>query len=550
MKIKHAVRFSPTRSIVRAALVLGVVLASILSAAPLMAQQEKAPAVKKIEPDPEYVRKMIPIKISGTYEGGELVELRLHDRMAYLVKPTGKVDPQKRWIWIFPFWLGINDGYGRLHHRMYVEKYLAEGFHVAGINVGTSCGSPAAAKVCHEFYEQLVRDHKLNARVRLLGQSNGGLMAYAWAFRHPGCVARIAGICPATDFRTWPGLANVIAFPEKGLDYEMSLEALAGRVAELNPVDNLAPLAKSGVKILHIHGDKDDLVPMQENSTELARRYRELGGSAEIVVIKGLAHGGKELYESDPLLAFLIAPGGSDGRREEVSSGKSPRRLLEKYFEPPEEFAGQFGSYRSPLKFADGTPARSAEDWRRRRKEILDTWHRRLGPWPSLVERPALERLESVERDGYTEHHVHVQVSLDGKQADGFLLIPNGAGPFPAVLVPFYEPFTSIGRGENGRGTHDYGSQLARRGYVTLSIGTPGSLEKIGLDTRQLLVQAGAQQRRQPLTLLAYVAANCHTALAQMPEVDPMRIGIIGLSYGGKWSMFASCLYEKFACAV
>jgi dipeptidyl aminopeptidase/acylaminoacyl peptidase len=35
-----------------------------------------------------------------------------------------------------------------------------------------------------------------------------------------------------------------------------------------------------------------------------------------------------------------------------------------------------------------------------------------------------------------------------------------------------------------------------------------------------------------------------------MPEVDRERIGIIGLSYGGKWAMFASCLDERFACAV
>jgi hypothetical protein len=70
------------------------------------------------------------------------------------------------------------------------------------------------------------------------------------------------------------------------------------------------------------------------------------------------------------------------------------------------------------------------------------------------------------------------------------------------------------------------------------------------LETRQLLVEAGMQQRRQPLTLLAYAAANCHTALAQTPNVDPARIGIVGLSSGGKWSMFASCLYDKFACAV
>ena len=38
----------------------------------------------------------------------------------------------------------------------------------------------------------------------------------------------------------------------------------------------------------------------------------------------------------------------------------------------------------------------------------------------------------------------------------------------PAVLVPFYEPLTSIGRGDKGRGvgTHDYGLQLLKRGFA------------------------------------------------------------------------------------
>lgn len=227
-------------------------------------------------------------------------------------------------------------------------------------------------------------------------------------------------------------------------------------------------------------------------------------------------------------------------------------RQLEKFTQPPSEFAGQIGSYRSPLKFADGSVAKSPEDWQRRRKEILETWHKRLGAWPPLVEKPTVKRFETVEKDGYVRHHVHVQISPEGKLADGYLLMPKGQGPFPAVLVPFYEPLTSIGEGPQGkgRGTHDYGLQLVKRGFVTLSIGTPGSLEKIGLDSRQLLTEAGMEQRRQPLTLLAYTSANCHTALAQMPEVDPARIGIIGLSYGGKWSMFSSCLYDKFACAV
>ncbi|HLR00911.1 MAG TPA: hypothetical protein VK102_11100, partial [Sphingobacterium sp.] len=33
-------------------------------------------------------------------------------------------------------------------------------------------------------------------------------------------------------------------------------------------------------------------------------------------------------------------------------------------------------------------------------------------------------------------------------------------------------------------------------------------------------------------------------------EVDADRIGIMGHSYGGKWAMFASCLFDKFASGV
>jgi pimeloyl-ACP methyl ester carboxylesterase len=260
-------------------------------------------------PDPEYVRKMIPAKISGTYRGGELHVLRVHDRNAYVVKPTGKVDPQKRWVWIFPFWLGVNDGHGRLHHQFYVEKYLGAGFSVAGIDVGTSCGSPSAALLCHEFYKKLRAEQGLNARVRLLVQSNGGLIGYAWAFRHGDCVDRIGGIYPVTDFRTWPppGLGSVLSAPEQGLGFNLTLDQLTARQAEFNPIDNLAPLAEAVVKILHIHGDKDDLVPMSANSNELANRYKRLRGQAEVVAVPGLGHGGQAFYESRPLLDFLLA---------------------------------------------------------------------------------------------------------------------------------------------------------------------------------------------------------------------------------------------------
>lgn len=65
-----------------------------------LAQQPAAPAPEATTKRP--IDK-IPTKISGDYRHGELVELRVRDRIAFLVKPTGVVDAKKRWLWDFPF---------------------------------------------------------------------------------------------------------------------------------------------------------------------------------------------------------------------------------------------------------------------------------------------------------------------------------------------------------------------------------------------------------------------------------------------------------------
>jgi sugar lactone lactonase YvrE/dienelactone hydrolase len=287
---------------------------------------------------------------------------------------------------------------------------------------------------------------------------------------------------------------------------------------------------------------------------------KSLGLIATPIFISNVTIGGpdhKTLYLVGSGKVYSLAlkvRGAPIAQRQRAAAEPAARERLQQqladYYTPPTEFAGKLGSYRSPLRFANGQRVESLADWQRRRQEIFDLWQKRLGPWPPLVEKPEVKLQETVERDGYRQRRITVQISPEGRTVEGYLLVPQGDGPFPAVLVPFYEPLTSIGQGEKGRGTHDYGWQLVKRGFVTLSIGTPGALDKIGVDTREALIEEGEKQRRQPLTVLAYVAANCHTALAQMPEVDAERIGIIGLSYGGKWAMFASCLHERFACAV
>src|SRR5437868_14374663 len=102
-------------------------------------------------------------------------------------------------------------------------------------------------------------------------------------------------------------------------------------------------------------------------------------------------------------LGLLLAAWPTAVSSQEPASREALWKKLEPFAQPPEEFAGKFGTYRSPLKFADGSTARTAADWARRREEIQKTWHKRLGSWPPLVERPVLKTLDKVERDGYTE---------------------------------------------------------------------------------------------------------------------------------------------------
>jgi len=206
------------------------------------------------------------------------------------------------------------------------------------------------------------------------------------------------------------------------------------------------------------------------------------------------------------------------------------------FFEPPAKIAGKLGSYRSPLLFNNGSRVRSADDWPRRRKELLDDWHALMGPWPPIIDKPKLETLASERKDGLTYKYVRLEIAPK-QTGDGWLLIPDGKGPFPAVLVVYYEPETSIGRNAK-QPFCDFGLQLAKRGFVTLSIGTPGG------DARKPDI---GQAVCQPLSFHAYVAANCWHALVNLPEVDKKRIGVVGHSYGGKWAMFAGALWDKFA---
>jgi hypothetical protein len=105
------------------------------------------------------------------------------------------------------------------------------------------------------------------------------------------------------------------------------------------------------------------------------------------------------------------------------------------------------------------------------------------------------------------------------------------------VVVVFYDAKTGVGLAKGEQ--RDFALQLAKRGFVALSLGS----------TPATYYPDKTKVQLQPLSYHAYEAANCYNILANLPNVDAKRVGIVGHSYGGKWAMFASCLFDKFAAA-
>jgi pimeloyl-ACP methyl ester carboxylesterase len=210
---------------------------------------------------------------------GEVFSVRGHT--AFLILPAqAAASGQTAWVWYAPTLPGLP---GTEEQWMF-QKFTNAGMAVAGIDVGESFGSPHGRALFSAFYEELTAKRGLSKTPCLLARSRGGLMLYNWAAEHPASVACVAGVYPVCNLSSYPGIESACGA------YGMTEELLTAALAEHNPIDRLEPLVKAQVPIYHIHGDSDTVVPLEKNSGELARRYRELGGVMTLNVIEGQGH--------------------------------------------------------------------------------------------------------------------------------------------------------------------------------------------------------------------------------------------------------------------
>jgi len=156
-------------------------------------------------------------------------------------------------------------------------------------------------------------------------------------------------------------------------------------------------------------------------------------------------------------------------------------------------------------------------------------------------------QIEKIIFESQPQHHVTAN-----------LYLPNGAGPFPAVLV-------SSGHSRPGKAAdynQRFGIMMARHGIAALAYDPIGQGERSQILTAEGKPQFNSTTQEHTLIGVGSILVGGNTAryriwdgiraidyLASRPDIDAKRIGFTGCSGGGTLTSYVMALDDRVACA-
>jgi dienelactone hydrolase len=205
--------------------------------------------------------------------------------------------------------------------------------------------------------------------------------------------------------------------------------------------------------------------------------------------------------------------------------------------------------------------SRSVAPNRERLLSMIGGW-----PWERGPLEPSIEEIATT--DTYTASRVFF-TSFDDVRVDAILIRPHGDGPFPAVLAQHGvnhtpEQICGFCEPEHSAAYHELGVRLAKHGYVVIAprmIGGYGenrfnvpnipSLRKQEQGRAQNQINRKAILIGQSIQALEYFTlSRAVDYLETLPEVDNDRIGLYGLSRGGRAALWLGALEQRLQAVV
>jgi lysophospholipase L1-like esterase/pimeloyl-ACP methyl ester carboxylesterase len=240
----------------------------------------------------------VPFADSSFY-GYDCANFMFNGRKAKIVKPR-RAAQGKPWIWRARFWGA---------EPQTEIALLDRGFHVVYCDVTELFGNAEAIDAWNKFYSFLQKAG-LSKKACLEGFSRGGIYVYNWAAQNADKVACLYVDAPVLDVKSWPGgkgsgkgsAANWEIF-KKDYGYTSDSAALSFKG---NPIDKVEQIVQGGYPMLHVVGDADDIVPVNENTAIFEQKVLALGGKIEVIHKPGVNHHPHSLANPTPIVDFIL----------------------------------------------------------------------------------------------------------------------------------------------------------------------------------------------------------------------------------------------------
>ncbi len=211
---------------------------------------------------------------------------------------------------------------------------------------------------------------------------------------------------------------------------------------------------------------------------------------------------------------------------------------------------------------------KTKQDWRTWRRKARKKFMELLGEFPKPCDLNA-EVIYSIEDDGLIREKVVFDseefmsvpcvvlkpADMPNDKKGRAIICSHGHGPFGKEPVAGNKSTPEL-RANIQQNNYNYGEQMARAGFLTLCPDlrvfgerSDGGNPYPGRDKCNVHFIRGMVLGVWTLTLNIFDIMRCIDYLETRPEVDPKRIGMMGLSQGGTMTTFAAAAEPRIRCA-
>ena len=237
-------------------------------------------------------------KSSSSFYGYECIDFTYNNRNCKIVQPK-KIVKGMPWVWRARFW----------GHEPQTDIALLErGFHIVYADVAEFYGNQEAVSIWNQFYAYMQK-LGLAQKVVLEGMSRGGIYVYNWALQNPEKVAAVYVDAPVLDLKSWPGGKG--KGPGSKTDWEIfktdyQLTEAQALAFKNSPLDNANAIAKGGYPMLHVVGDADEVVPVEEHTNPFELKVKAAGGNITVIHKPKVGHHPHSLANPTPIVDFIL----------------------------------------------------------------------------------------------------------------------------------------------------------------------------------------------------------------------------------------------------